>query len=185
MNSLFAGIILFGSFAMRTPNIEEIKNDDYEISIGTKNNYFYINQQWERELGINYIDKEAYITWEPSIFYIKPYYIDKTSKKINYAQLDIRLKYKFLSLGTTLRSKKNAPAYFLISAGLKRNATFNKIEFDLIFDYYYSREGADYKSIFKGKFPLSKKLSLYSIFDYTFINEIEFYKFKAGFEFIL
>jgi hypothetical protein len=185
MNNILTGIVLFSSFAMRTPNQIDLP-PDYEISLGAQNKHFYINQQWEREVGINYIDQEAYITWEPSIFYFKPYYIDKTSKKINYAQLDLRFKHKSLSIGTTIRNNKDtSPLSCLISAGLKRNAAFNKIKVDYAFDYYYSTKGADLKGYFKLFLPLSNRASLYSVLDYNRIGSIEFYKVKTGFEFAL
>ena len=37
MNGLLSGLILFSSFAMRTPNNPDITKDDYEISFGLSN----------------------------------------------------------------------------------------------------------------------------------------------------
>ena len=50
LDSLLAGVMLFGSFAVRDANVKPNPND-YEISIGISNDNFYINRQWERELG--------------------------------------------------------------------------------------------------------------------------------------
>ena len=43
MNSLLGGLILFGSFAMRTPNDISIPKDDYEVAIGFKNDKVYLS----------------------------------------------------------------------------------------------------------------------------------------------
>ena len=50
LDSLLAGVMLFSSFAMRTPNVQP-NPDDYEISIGVDHKMYHINRQWERELG--------------------------------------------------------------------------------------------------------------------------------------
>ena len=50
IDSLLTGLMLFSSFAVRTPNVEP-NPDDYEFSIGIGHENFYINRQWERELG--------------------------------------------------------------------------------------------------------------------------------------
>ena len=80
MNSFLSGLILFSSFAMRTPNDETITKDDYEVSIGFKSKTVYLKRDWERELGQNYIDDEMWFTWTPSIFYIKPQYVNKIGR---------------------------------------------------------------------------------------------------------
>ena len=55
LDSLLTGIMLFSSFAIRTPNVQP-NPDDYEISVGVSHSNYYINRQWERELGEQYID---------------------------------------------------------------------------------------------------------------------------------
>ena len=41
LDSLLAGVMLFTSFAMRTPNVQP-NPDDYEFSIGlSKDNYYF------------------------------------------------------------------------------------------------------------------------------------------------
>ena len=44
MNGFLSGLILFSSFAMRTPNNPEIKVDDYELSLGFKSKTMYFNE---------------------------------------------------------------------------------------------------------------------------------------------
>ena len=50
LDSLLAGLMLFSSFAIRTPNVQP-NPDDYEVSIGLSHPAYYFNRQWERELG--------------------------------------------------------------------------------------------------------------------------------------
>ena len=73
LESILSGLVLFGSFSLRTPNIQP-NLDDYEISIGIKDPNFYINRQWERELGEYYIDDEVWFEYSPAMLYIKPQY---------------------------------------------------------------------------------------------------------------
>ena len=70
MNGLLSGIILFSSFAMRTPNDTDIKKDDYELSLGFKSKTVYFKRDWERELGQNYIDDEVWFEWNPGVLYL-------------------------------------------------------------------------------------------------------------------
>ena len=50
MNELLAGLILFSSFSMRTPNDTSIPKDDYEVSIGFKNKSEIGNESWVRTI---------------------------------------------------------------------------------------------------------------------------------------
>ena len=45
LDSLLAGVMVFSSFAMRTPNVQP-NPDDYELSVGITHKYFHINRQW-------------------------------------------------------------------------------------------------------------------------------------------
>ena len=66
INALLGGCIFFGSFSMRTPK-QDVGIDDYEISTGLKSDNYYINRQWERELGEKYIDDEIYVYGDASL----------------------------------------------------------------------------------------------------------------------
>ena len=55
LDSLLVATMLFSSFAIRTPNVQP-NPDDYEISVGVNHSNYFINRQWERELGEFYID---------------------------------------------------------------------------------------------------------------------------------
>ena len=74
LDSLLAGVMLFSSFAVRTPNVQP-NPDDYEVSIGVGHKNYYINRQWERELGSFYLDDLVWLKYD-----------DKLYVKISYAR---------------------------------------------------------------------------------------------------
>ena len=43
---LLSGLVLFTSFAMRTPNDASINLDDYEITLGFRNEQMYFKRDW-------------------------------------------------------------------------------------------------------------------------------------------
>jgi len=70
MNSFLSGLILFSSFAMRTPNDDTIKKDDYELSVGFKSKTIYYKRDWERELDVNYIDEDDSLFGDPNPIFV-------------------------------------------------------------------------------------------------------------------
>ena len=97
LDSLLAGVMLFSSFAVRTPNVQP-NPDDYEISVGLSHNNFHINRQWERELGEFYIDDLFWAKLENGV-YFKPEYMNKESQGVKYLKMDWRNKWKDWSYG--------------------------------------------------------------------------------------
>ena len=82
LQSLLSGLVLFTSFSARTPNDDSITKDDYEIALGFRSENIYFKRDWERELGQSYIDDEVWFEWEPKNFYLKPQYVNKTSRDL-------------------------------------------------------------------------------------------------------
>ena len=95
LDSLLAGIIVFSSVSFRTPNVQP-NPDDYELSIGLTNDNYYLNRQWERELGEPYVDDLFWFKIDEGV-YFKPEYMDKQSQGVRYLKLDWRNKWKNLS----------------------------------------------------------------------------------------
>ena len=102
LDSLLAGVMLFSSFAARTPNVQP-NPDDYEVSVGFSHDNYYVNRQWERELGDHYIDDLFWLKVENGV-YFKPEYMNKESQGVRYLKLDWRNKWKDLSYGFTSRN---------------------------------------------------------------------------------
>ena len=191
MNSLLSGLVLFSSFALRTPNNPDIIKDDYEITIGFKTDKVYLKRDWERELGERYVDDEVWFEWTPSVFYFKPHYVNKTSRNLQYGKMDTRYKKDWFSIGHTVFYSDDKIEQGT-SIGIHRKKTINA-HFDLEtkFDGYYFRDEVadtkrfdmeDYVSL---NWKVSDKLTLSNIFDYNDIKDKKYYKFKIGLEYKL
>ena len=105
LDSLLTAVMLFSSFAVRTPNVQP-NPDDYEVSIGFNNSNYYFNRQWERELGKTYIDDIIWFLYDKNSLYLKPEYFNKQSKGVTYLKLDYRyvIKETGWSYGLTTRT---------------------------------------------------------------------------------
>ncbi len=191
MNGFLSGLILFSSFAMRTPNNPDIVKDDYEISIGFKTDKIYLKRDWERELGKNYIDDEVWFEWTKGILYVKPQYVNKTSRSLKYGKMDTRYKKEWFSIGhTALYSDDKIEQG--TSIGIHKKKSINDhLELETKFDGYYFRDEVldtkrfdmqDYVSL---NWKVSDKLTLSNIFDYNDIKDKKYYKFKIGLEYKL
>ena len=191
MNGLLSGLILFSSFAMRTPNNPDITKDDYEISFGLKNDKVYFKRDWERELGENYIDDEVWFEWTRGILYVKPQYVNKTSRNLQYGKMDTRYKKDWFSIGHTVLISEDKTEQGT-SIGIHRKKKINdRWELESKFDGYYFRDEIldehrfdmqDYVSL---NWKINDKLTLSNIFDYNDIKGKKYYKFKIGIEYEL
>tara|TARA_B100001094_G_scaffold132796_1_gene128705 strand:- start:7096 stop:7686 length:591 start_codon:yes stop_codon:yes gene_type:complete len=191
VQSLLSGLVLFTSFSMRTPNDESISVDDYEVSLGLKSENFYMKRDWERELGQSYIDDEIWFEYEPKNFYIKPQYVNKTSRDLQYGKADVRYRNGDYSIGYTglFADDKFESG---LSMGIQRKKEINdKFSMEIKWDGYYFRDELtgenrfdmeDYAQI---NWKISDKLILTNIFDYNDIKGRKYYKFKIGVEYVL
>ena len=193
LDSLLAGVMLFSSFAMRTPNVQP-NPDDYEVSIGVSHDNFYVNRQWERELGTKYIDDLVWLKIDNEI-YFKPEYMNKESQGVRYLKLDWRNKWKDWSYGFTSRNSddnvfsKNFETF--MSVGLNRKKAYGEIvEVEVTFDGYLPPDengDTDFKNFefedkFKVSWKLTDKIRLYNIGEISKLQGKEFYKGKIGVE---
>ena len=90
LDSLLVGVMFFNSFAVRTPNVQP-NPDDYEVSVGLSHNNFYINRQWERELGEYYLDDLIWLKYDNDL-YFKSEYMNKESQNVKYLKIEWRKK---------------------------------------------------------------------------------------------
>ncbi len=191
LQGTLSSLILFTSFALRTPNDESINVDDYEVTLGFKNEQMYFKRDWERELGQNYIDDEIWFEWKPKNLYIKPQYVNKTSRDLKYGKADIRYRSGDYSVGYTglyaddkfesglsmgVSKKKEINSHFSLEAKwdgyLFRNELTGESRFDM----------EDYAKI---NWKLNDKTTLTNIFDYNDVKGKKYYKFKIGIEYEL
>jgi len=193
LDSLLAGVMLFSSFAARTPNVQP-NPDDYEISIGVSHNNFHLNRQWERELGEFYIDDLFWYKFD-NVLYFKPEYMNKESKDVKYLKLDWRNKSKDWTYGFTTRSTdKNLSEYAtFFSAGMSKQKTVGKWDVTFSFDGYLppkddgSLDGNlfEFENKFNFKYKLNERTSLYNIGEFYSLQGQKFYKAKIGLEYKL
>jgi hypothetical protein len=190
LDSLLLGIMLFGSFAIRTPNVQP-NPDDYEVSIGLSHPSFYINRQWERELGTKYIDDLVWIKLDNASIYFKPEYMDKQSKSVKYLKLDWRKTWQDFSYGFTTRSTTDKLDKYetFASVGLSKKKKYgDKVDIEVTFDGYMpSNEVGDntifeYEDKFKVSYQITKKIKLYNLGEISKLKGKQYYKGKIGIE---
>jgi len=194
LDSLLAGVMLFSSFAARTANVEP-NPDDYEISVGLNHENFYINRQWERELGEPYIDDLIWLKLDNQI-YFKPEYMNKQSRDVKYLKIDWRSKYKDWSFGFTSRndnnnlwSEKNFETFVSFGMIKKKKYLDDKIEVEITFDGYFppneeeDRDTFEFEDKFKVSWKLTDKIRIYNLGEISKLQGKEFYKAKIGFEY--
>ena len=191
LDSLLAGVMLFTSFAARTPNVQP-NPDDYEVSIGISKDNFYVNRQWERELGEFYIDDLFWAKIDNGI-YFKPEYMNKESQGVRYLKIDARRSWKGMSLGFTSRNSnenvfsKNFET-FVSFGGSTKKKYWDKVDVEFSFDGYFppsqddGRDTFEFENKFKTSYPLTEKIRLYNTGEISKLQGKEFYKAKIGFE---
>ena len=192
LDSLLAGVMLFGSYAIRTPN-EQPNPDDYEVSIGLTHEFFHVNRQWEQELGTKYIDDLLWFKIDTIGIYFKPEYMNKESKSIKYVKIDWRRSWKYVTWGFTTRSISDELDLYetFASVGVSKKKTYwDKVDVEISFDGYLpSGEDGIKKLEFEDKFninyKISEKLSIYNMGEIYRLKGKKFYKAKIGIEYNL
>ena len=192
LDSLLAGVMLFTSFAARTPNVQP-NPDDYEVSVGISDDNFYLNRQWERELGEFYIDDLFWLKIDNGI-YFKPEYMNKESQGVRYLKIDSRRSWKDWSFGFTSRNSdenvfsKNFETFVSFGMSQKKKYWNDKVEVDISFDGYFppsqddGRDTFEFEDKFKVSYQLTEKIRVYNLGEISKLQGKEFYKAKIGFE---
>ena len=190
LDSLLAGVMLFSSFAVRSPNVQP-NPDDYEVSIGLTHKNFHINRQWERELGEKYIDDLAWLKYDDNL-YFKPEYMDKQSQSVKYLKLDYRLNYLGATWGFTTRSTTDALDDYetFASVGISKKKTYRNdaVEVEVSFDGYMPPDEAgdnttfEYEDKFKVSWKLTDKVRVYNQGEVSKLKGTSYYKGKIGIE---
>jgi len=192
IDSLLAGVMLFSSLAIRTPNVQP-NPDDYEVSIGFSHNNFYVNRQWERELGKFYIDDLVWFKLENGV-YFKPEYMNKESQNVKYLKMDWRNKWKDVTYGFTSRNSsddvfsKNFETFFSFGMSKKKKYYNDKVEVEVTFDGYFppdenkENNTFEFEDKFKVSWKISEKVRIYNLGEISKLQGNSFYKGKVGIE---
>jgi len=194
LDSLLTGVMLFSSFAIRTPNVQP-NPDDYEVSIGISHPSYYVNRQWERELGTKYVDDLFWGKLEGGGVYFKPEYMNKESKEVKYMKMDWRRSWKDATFGFTTRSTNDELNIYetFASVGISKKKTYrdDAIEIEISFDGYLppDENGENTTFEFEDKFKISWKLTdkvrLYNLGEVSKLKGTQYYKGKIGIEVLL
>ena len=189
LDSLLAGVMLFTSFAARTPNVQP-NPDDYEVSIGVSHDNFHLNRQWERELGEYYVDDLFWAKFDNGI-YFKPEYMNKESQGVRYLKIDSRRSWKGFSFGFTSRNdddnllSTNFETFVSFGGSTKRKY-WEKVDVEFSFDGYAPpEESFEYENKFKVSWKLTDKVRLYNLGEVSKLKGTKFYKAKIGIEYSL
>ena len=192
LDSLLVGVMLFSSFAIRTPNVQP-NPDDYEVSIGVSHSNYYINRQWERELGEKYIDDLLWLKYDDKL-YFKPEYMNKESQKVKYLKVDYRLEYYGATWGFTTRSTNDELSLYetFASIGISKKKTYgDKVDVEVTFDGYLPPDEAgdnttfEYEDKFKVSYKMTEKIRLYNLGEVSKLKGKSYYKGKIGIEITL
>ena len=192
LDSLLAGVMLFTSFAVRTPNVQP-NPDDYEISIGVSHDNYYFNRQWERELGNFYIDDLFWTKLDNGV-YFKPEYMNKESQGVKYLKIDWRGKFRDWTYGFTSRNNEDNPfsrnfeTFASFGMSKKKKYYNDKVEVEVTFDGYFppgqddERDTFEFEDKFKVSWKLTDKVRVYNLGEISKLQGKEFYKGKIGIE---
>ncbi len=195
LDSLLVGVMLFTSFSARTPNSQP-NPDDYEVSIGFSHDNYYVNRQWERELGEHYIDDLFWLKVDNGV-YFKPEYMNKESQGVRYLKIDSRRAFGDWSFGFTSRNdndnvfSKEFQTFVSFGMSKKKKYYDDKIEVDVSFDGYFppsqedGRDTFEFEDKFKVSYQLTKRFRVYNLGEISKLQGTEFYKAKIGFEYSL
>ena len=190
LDSLLVGLMLFGSFSIRDANIQP-NPDDYEFSVGINHPNYFINRQWERELGTQYNDVHIWAKVEDGV-YFKPEYFDKESDNVKYLKLDWRQTFIGATWGFTTRSTDETLKLYetFASVGVSKKKKYgDKVEVELSFDGYLPPDESgenkvfEYENKFKVSWKLTDKIRLYNLGEISELKGESNYQAKIGFEY--
>jgi len=190
LDSLLAGLMLFSSFSIRDANVQP-NPDDYEISIGVSHPNYFINRQWERELGTQYNDVHVWAKIEDGL-YFKPEYFDKESDNVKYLKLDWRQTFIGATWGFTTRSTDETLKLYetFASVGVSKKKKYgDKVEVELSFDGYLPPDESgenntfEFENKFKVSWKLTEKIRLYNLGEISQLKGESNYQAKIGFEY--
>jgi len=198
-------IILATSVSVRSPNVQP-NPFDYQIQFAVqKSDYFYVSRTWERELGIEYVDEEYCLTRKtgepiyllrrdievtiPGFFSFQEKYIKKTSRDLEYNQLDMRYGQKGFSVGYALKHIESElkPTHNLIFGYKIKDRSLDililKFKLNSHIDFATDFGRLDISTKTELAFSLLQNLDLVCLYRYESLGNNKFYQYKLGLNF--
>ena len=178
MNILLATIIGL-SFSVRTPNVQP-NPMDYEFAVKASKEagkfQYFVKRDWERELGVEYIDTQYEITQRIKPYYVGVKYIDKQSKDYKYGQARLGLASDVVDAGLAITEDGSTMANFTFKKILKKDTFEYKIYIDFSSDLKI--EIWDIKS--EARKYLNEYVNVFASFNKEFYNGFVDEQYKVG-----
>jgi len=169
------------SISTRTPN-DDTKPLDYELSIKLEdknNNFKYLlKRDWERELGIEYIDDVIKLSHQVyDGFFYGVDYVNKESKDIKYSTYNIGLAHPSgFKSGISIKEDKT-----LFAASFDKKLKVDDLEYNVSISIKTNlQEDSIYNLKSEVKKWLSEKINVFALYKHEYYNKQEDFQFKVG-----
>ena len=169
------------SVSVRTPN-DDTKPLDYELSIKLEdknNNFKYLlKRDWERELGIEYIDdivKFSHQVYDGFFYGVD--YVDKESKDIKYSTYNIGLAHPSgFKSGISIKEDKT-----LFAASFDKKLKVDDLEYNVSISIKTNlQEDSIYNLKSEIKKWFTEKINVFALYKHEYYNKQEDFQFKVG-----
>ena len=184
---LFLATIISTSVSVRTPN-DTTKPLDYEYSLKAESkegkiNYL-IKRDWERELGVKYIDDIVNFNHKVGYLYYGIDYVDKESKDIDYKTYNFGAYWPDEGFRAGIAFKDSIP---LLNLGFNKKAKIlnsdgsDNIEYNIDISAK-SDIGLNNIVNFKSEVKkwLTPRVNVFGLYKHEYYNEQEDFQFKVG-----
>jgi len=189
INALLAAAILSTSFSVRTANDVD-KPLDYEFSVKAENNEgnftYNLKRDWERELGVKYIDDTFKFNHKVKFMYYGIDYVNKESKDIFYTTYNTGFQTKAgIKFGLALK-EQDGEIKPLANLGLSTGAKIKDLENNPNYSYIISmsiKTDINENNIFNIKSEIKKwfgRFNIFGLYKHEYYNEKEDFQFKVG-----
>ena len=187
MNILLATIIGL-SFSVRTPNVTP-NPLDYELAAKISKEQgkftYFVKRDWERELGVEYIDTEFEISEKLNPLYIGVKYIDKQSKDYKYGQARIGLATDIAQGGLAVTEDGNTMAnvrlYKVVKGTPKpEHPVYKSIEYKIDFDLSTDLVVHIWEITSELRIYFSKNIHVFALMDKEMYNAKKDEQYKVG-----
>ena len=169
------------SVSVRTPN-DDNKPLDYELSIKLEdknNNFKYLlKRDWERELGIEYIDDVVKFSHQVyDGFFYGVDYVNKESKDIKYSTYNLGLAHPSgFKSGISIKEDKT-----LFAASFDKKLKVDDLEYNVSISIKTNlQEDSIYNLKSEIKKWFTEKINVFALYKHEYYNKQEDFQFKVG-----
>lgn len=175
----FLPLVLAFSYSVRTPNVGNELDYLYFFS-SEKKDVAYAHVEKEREQGKHYTNEEYWTQYKYKNFLIKDRYVNKTSREINYNQLELAGTWKGFKSGYALRHVDEIPSHRFIAGWGQDMALTGVIRVATQLGLSTDFGQIDYNAYTKFDFAVMKFLNIFSTAIYEKSGSQEYWHMKTG-----